>query len=230
MVTQQMSLDCIRSTLNEAGQGHVLRFYDKLDAAEQEALLGQLKMIPIKLLGDYFREATAENAGKEEYKLLPPNSSEVIKMMANEDKWEEWQNLGMTAIKDGKVAVVTLAGGQGTRLGSSLPKGCYKIGLLSDKSLFQLQAERILRLAALTGTQVQWYVMTSAPTHADTLHFFQANNYFGLSQERVQFFQQGFLPAFDLQGKIMMKSKGSVSISLCCILLNCSIDCSSTGW
>lgn len=112
-----------------------------------------------------------------------------------------------------------MAGGQGTRLGSSAPKGCFDVGLPSKKSLFQLQAERILKVQALAAKEagkekeevvVPWYVMTSGPTRGPTEEFFKENRWFGLRQENVVFFEQGVLPCLTNEGKIILDGKAKV--------------------
>lgn len=108
-------------------------------------------------------------------------------------------------------------GGQGTRLGSSAPKGCFDVGLPSKKSLFQLQAERIRKVQELAAKKagkdsvvVPWYVMTSGPTRGPTQKFFEENNYFGLDGANVLFFEQGVLPCISNDGKIILESKAKV--------------------
>jgi UDP-N-acetylglucosamine/UDP-N-acetylgalactosamine diphosphorylase len=132
-------------------------------------------------------------------------------------------------IYHGQVAVLLLAGGQGTRLGSAAPKGCYDIQLPSGKSLFQLQGERILRLQQLASKQagmhalqrlmvgksitIPWYVMTSGPTRKDTEAFFREKHFFGLDSAHVIFFEQGVLPAFTPEGKIILEDADRVSVA-----------------
>lgn len=118
---------------------------------------------------------------------------------------------------------IAIEGGQGTRLGSSAPKGCFDVGLPSKKSLFQLQAERIRRVETLAAKKVSskctvvvpWYVMTSGPTRGPTQKFFEENNYFGLKKENVVFFEQGVLPCISNDGKILLESKSKVTLPHC---------------
>ena len=114
----------------------------------------------------------------------------------------DWRRIGMEAIKTGTVAALVLGGGQGTRLGFDKPKGIFDVGLLSHKSLFQIQAERLKKIGMLAGaTQAPlWFVMTSPATHDDTVAFFRQKNHFDIDPERIFFFQQLELPCFTPEG------------------------------
>lgn len=130
----------------------------------------------------------------------PLRDEDCATVINNPNQEAEWRELGLQAIADNTVAVLLLAGGQGTRLGSSLPKGMYDIGLPSGSSLFALQAGRIRKLARLAeqkygkeegSVRIRWYVMTSGPTRPETEKFFKEKAYFGLDKKDVIFFEQG---------------------------------------
>eukprot|EP00850_Spirogloea_muscicola_P016990 SM000142S00504 [mRNA] locus=s142:47619:52116:+ [translate_table: standard] len=169
------------------------------------------------------RSPAGEDDGPRQPKLLPVADVATIAGRSASDA-ERWRAAGLEAIAAGKVAVLLLAGGQliaaaalatgggggavgqGTRLGSADPKGCYDIGLPSHKSLFQLQAERIRRVQALAAPAsatpgapviIPWYIMTSAFTDQPTRAFFAARSHFALRSDQVVFFQQRALPLED---------------------------------
>jgi UDP-N-acetylglucosamine/UDP-N-acetylgalactosamine diphosphorylase len=132
-----------------------------------------------------------------------------------------WEVEGLNLIAAGSVAVLTMAGGQGSRLGFDGPKGAFNIGLPSRSTLFGIFAQRIRRLQRLAavagvrsnttvqagGVQLLWLIMTSPSNHAATQTFFNDNNHFNLSTSQVKFFQQTTLPAFSPAGEILLASK-----------------------
>lgn len=183
-----MSYDTIRKSYEAAGQGHVLQFYDQLDAEQQNGLLAQLAGIDVERVNRIYANAMAPpDDASEEVKPLPDEA--CVSILNNPKDEARWRSIGLNAIKEGSVAVLLLAGGQGTRLGSSLPKGMYDIGLPSKRTLFEYQARRIAKLQELAGGRIRWYVMTSGPTRKETEKFFQDKGYFGLKD--VVFFEQG---------------------------------------
>ena len=133
----------------------------------------------------------------------------------------QYSDTALTAASQGRVGVLLLAGGQGTRLGVPYPKvrllvcavrrykhhlqGMYDIGLPSGKTLYQIQMERILRLEELsrrlTGVagRIQMYIMTSEATKEPTQAFLEKNGYFGLCRDQVTIFEQRVIPAFDME-------------------------------
>src|SRR5207248_7489660 len=120
---------------------------------------------------------------------------------------------GHRLLKEGKVAAFLVAGGQGTRLGYDGPKGEYSVTPIKKKPLFQVFAEQLLAHSRRAGQTIPWYIMTSNINDAPTRAFFEKHNYFGYPREDVFFFQQGMMPAFDFDGKMLLAEKGSLALS-----------------
>lgn len=209
----------LKKQYEDNGQGHVFAFYDELSATEKASLFQQLSDFNpgrINELADKALHPPKAETTENTIEPLPDNATSSV-LDSKEEDLEKWYNSGLELIAENKVAVVLMAGGQGTRLGSSEPKGCFDIGLPSKKSLFQLQAERIAKVQLLAKKKhgkedviVPWYVMTSGPTRGPTEQFFQKNDYFGLKKENVVVFEQGVLPCISNDGKILMESKSKV--------------------
>ena len=213
----------LREKYDRAGQEHVWAFYDELDAAGKAALYEQLAGFDPAYINDITKRALNPPAEKQNAKLEPlPESATASLLDSKQVDLDKWYASGLELIAQNTVGVVLMAGGQGTRLGSTAPKGCFDIGLPSHKSLFQLQAERIAKVQMLAAKAhgkaegevvVPWYVMTSGPTRKPTADFFAKHDYFGLSKDNVVIFEQGVLPCISNEGKILLESKGRVAVA-----------------
>ncbi|KAH8692405.1 UDP-N-acetylglucosamine pyrophosphorylase [Talaromyces proteolyticus] len=214
-------LQQLRAKYDTAGQGHVFSFYDSLPSAEQGQLFQQLLTFNPTRINELADIAiNPPKASSEPAKLEPlPASATASILDSDPTDLEKYYNEGLKLVSENKVAVVLMAGGQGTRLGSSAPKGCFDIGLPSGKTLFQIQAERIAKIQALAEKHhgkkavVPWYVMTSGPTNKPTEEFFEKNKFFGLDKDNVKFFEQGVLPCISNEGKILLESKSKVAVA-----------------
>lgn len=215
----------IVDSLKAARQEHLIQFWDELDENEQHMLLEDLRSLDFAAMNQLYSNAMdslSTDVAKLDNKMqVIPSTQFESKLRATNAQIDSYFRVGLKEIALGKVAVVLMAGGQGTRLGVTYPKGMYSVGLLSEKTLFQLQAERIQKVEQLAADafpsekrrHVTWYIMTSGPTEAATKSFLLDHNYFGLRKENIVIFEQGLLPSFDFQGKIILDEKHRLSMS-----------------
>lgn len=207
-----------------AGQEQVFTFYDSLGGSEKAALYDQLSKFDPEHINTITKRALAstdQSASTAAAPLLEPLPESATASILDSQKSDidAWYKSGLDLIGANKVAVVLMAGGQGTRLGSSAPKGCYDIGLPSQKSLFQIQGERIRKIEELASQKtnskatVPWYVMTSGPTRRPTEEYFKEKGFFGLDKSNVTIFEQGVLPCISNDGKILLESKSRVAVA-----------------
>lgn len=203
----------LRAHYELAGQGQVFRFADTLNKEQKQELYDNLKVVDPVMINKNFESIKASEGVAEQIDVF--DGETVVKYDLTTAQQTAYYNHGMMMIAKGRVAAVLMAGGQGTRLGSDLPKGMYNIHLPSGKSLFQLQAEKIMRLKQLAGpgSSLPWYIQTSDATHHETVKFLEEHKFFGIDSKDVFCFQQGLLPAISLEGKIILSSPTSLAMS-----------------
>ncbi len=201
-----MTLQEAKDKLEKYGQMHVLKYYDELSAAEQEALLAQIDETDF----DVLKNAKNLGKGSERGTFEPLAAMQLSEIEAKKD---EFTKIGTEAIKQGKVAACLLAGGMGTRLGSDDPKGMYNIGLTKEVYIFQRIIENLLDVVKATDSWIHLFIMTSEKNHEKTVKFLTEKNFFGYKADKITFFKQDMAPASDYEGKVYMEEKGRISTS-----------------
>lgn len=207
--------ETIIQAFEAAGQGQVFKYYTVLDSGEQAALLAQAANIDLQEVENLVQkhvfgsgESSMPLDGLEPapYIALPENGGDAA-------QWEAARLAGAEAIAAGRVAAFCVAGGQGTRLGYDGPKGTYPVTPVTQKTLFQVFAEKIARSGERFGAPIHWFILTSEINNAATVEAFEAADYFGLPKEQVHFIVQGLVPAVDLDGKIILSERGKIAMT-----------------
>ncbi len=210
-----MNIEQIRDAYERAGQGQVFRFWDRLDADQKEKLAAQLvevDLAEIQNLVDTLVKGQGE--GDVDFDRLQPAPYIPLPEEGGDPaQWSKAREVGEEALRAGRVAAFTVAGGQGTRLGFDGPKGTFPVTPVRGATLFQVFAEKILCARRLYEVSIPWFIMTSRINHEETVRFFEENEYFGLGEEEVVFFSQGMMPAVDFEGKLVLESPDSLALS-----------------
>ncbi len=192
--------------LEEKQQLHVLRFYDSLSVSEQEHLLSQIENIDWHVIDALAHKDEPVNKG-----VIEPLAA--IEVTEIEARYSHFHSLGLKALREQKVGLVLLAGGQGTRLGFDKPKGMLNVGITKELYLFEQLIRNLQKNSDAAGTPVPLYIMTSDKNNADTTAFFEEHNYFGYPKEYITFFIQEMVPCTDFEGKLLMESPSSLCMS-----------------
>ena len=200
----------IKAELKKYNQEHLLNGYDKLDENKKQELLKQIQNIDFELM-NYLYESTKSEVTAKQDEITPMEYLDKSKLY---DDYKYYETIGKKAIQEGKLAAVTMAGGQGTRLGHDGPKGTYDIGLESHKSLFELLSDGLKEEGKKYNVTIPWFIMTSKENNKQTVEFFEKHRFFGYQKDKnIFFFNQGELPMMDTEGKILIGEDGMIKLA-----------------
>ena len=181
-------------------QTQVMKYMSELDAAQQKKLVDQIDSLDLSVL-------EAESAEEERGAFEPLFATTLSEI---NEKREHYKEVGIKAIREGKVGAVLLAGGQGSRLGFDKPKGTFNIGVEHELYIFECLINNLMEVVKEANTWVPLFIMTSVDNKKDTMDFFREHNYFGYSDDNIWFFAQEQLPTVDTNGKLMLADKGKI--------------------
>lgn len=201
------NLESIRKTLKRYSQEHLLNGYEKLDSVKQKELIEQIENTDFDLINTLYNN-TKKDVEIKESQITPIEYLDKEKLNGY---YKSFQETGEKAIRSGKLAAVTMAGGQGTRLGHQGPKGTFDIGLDSHKSLFELLSDSLKEQGKKYNVVIPWFIMTSKENNDATVEFFAKHKFFGYEKDKnIFFFEQGELPMVDTEGKILIGEDGLI--------------------
>ena len=199
-------LDRVKAKLAKYGQEQVLKYYDELNEKEKDELLSQIEATDMEILDACNHKEDLVKRGV----IEPLAAMELSEIEANKERFTD---IGLEAIRSGKVGAVLLAGGMGTRLGSDNPKGMYNVGITHELYIFQCLINNLLDVVHQADTWIHLFVMTSDKNNEATISFMEEHAYFGYNPKYVHFFKQEMAAATDYNGKIYLEEKGKLSTS-----------------
>ena len=188
--------------LKEYNQEHIIKFLEKLNDEKAEQLIKQIQKIDLHQITELYN-STKKTVEFKESKIEALKYLDKAKL--TKEQKEKFDNLGIKVVKNNQYAIVTMAGGQGTRLGHNGPKGTFKLDVYGKgKYLFEILVDNLKEANQKYGVTINWYIMTSKENNEETVKFLEKNNYFGYDKNHVKIFTQSELPIVDINGKLMM--------------------------
>jgi UDP-N-acetylglucosamine/UDP-N-acetylgalactosamine diphosphorylase len=185
-------------------QGHIFAHWQDRTEARKQRLLDDLADLDLDQL------ARLQSFLGEPASSPPELSGYPVCSREEQGRREGLQEAGESFLRSGKTAYLTVAGGQGSRLGFEGPKGMFPISPIRKASLFQIFAEKIRAADRRYGARPAWYIMTSPLNQEETIRCFRNHDYYGLKEEEVVFFTQELFPSLSPEGKLIMAEDGGL--------------------
>jgi UDP-N-acetylglucosamine/UDP-N-acetylgalactosamine diphosphorylase len=211
--------DTLLAKLAPVGQEHLLSFWDALDTAGQTQLAAQIQNIDwqeFSRLREQHGGRGDNTAGAKHYwqeiasRSVPPRAVRLGEEPQSFTR-EQARQRGEAALRAGRVGMILVAGGLGTRLGFDLPKGMFPLGPVSQRPLFQILIDHLRAVSRRYNVRIPLYIMTSPATHTATEQFLIEHQHFGLSPDDVQLFQQGTMYAVDAESfRVLLTAPGEI--------------------
>lgn len=198
-----MNYEQAAEKLKKYDQMQILKYYDELTDEQKNILLDEIDRTDLDAV---FGKAADISTGI----ISPMDAVKISEIEANRDRFEE---KGLECIRAGKAAALLLAGGQGTRLGISGPKGTCNIGITRDLYIFECLFNNLMEVVKKAGCWIPFFIMTSNKNDKETREFLQEHKYFGYDEDHIYFFVQDMAPSTDFNGKIYMESKYHMALS-----------------
>lgn len=196
-----------KEILKKYNQEHLLNFYDELTEDEKKILISQINSTDFNKVNNYYNESvTATNISSDRISPIPY----IEKDKLSSEEISNYTKIGEDSIKNGELAIITLAGGQGTRLGYKGPKGTYEIEVPPKKSLFEFACDNLKEVQNKYNISLYWYIMTSPSNDFATRQYFEEHNYFDYPKEKIKFFVQNTFPIIDTNAKIILETPYSI--------------------
>ena len=201
-----MHEDKIITLLKNQNQQQILEHYSQLSSDKKNIFLEELRGLDLSLAFDWYGKfAQEKNASHPFFEIQAAPIIPVPETADEKIRHREARRLGESILRRNEIAVLIVAGGQGTRLGFEGPKGIFCISPIEQKSLFQLFAETVKALSNRYRATIPLLIMTNRENQHETQQFFAKHNFFNLDRQTVYFFNQGMLPTLTPEGQFILK-------------------------
>ncbi|MEQ9337861.1 MAG: UTP--glucose-1-phosphate uridylyltransferase, partial [Miltoncostaeaceae bacterium] len=196
--------------LERTGQGHLRAALERLPADAARRLTAQLEAVDLDQIAELVRDLVLVDEPELGGEVSAADPADFIRLPDGEadiERDREARAVGEQMLRDGRVAAVLLAGGQGSRLGFDGPKGAFPFAPVTGRTLFWHHMSTVGAVRERYGAPLPVYILTSPTNDDQTRREFAANDHYGLDPSTVHFVVQGTMPAVDARTGLLLREE-----------------------